>query len=183
MKISIELKDEDLAHFRQALKKAKRMVRDADEDEIIQAAETVIGEIVDTEMPDFVSSRLSLLQLMTRMVRDEEWALGPRLKNRVMCALVYFADPEDIIPDELPGIGFLDDAIMIELVFRELRHELDAYRDFCAYRDDFVSKNPNATREQRAWKLGSKRESLHDRMQRRREKDQSHSAQGIAPLF
>ena len=52
----------------------------------------------------------------------------------VLAALAYVCDPEDIIPDDIPGIGLLDDAVMIELVFRELRHEIEAYEDFRRYR-------------------------------------------------
>ena len=48
----------------------------------------------------------------------------------MLSGLAYLCDPEDLIPDDIPGIGMLDDAVMIELVFRELRHELDAYQDF-----------------------------------------------------
>ena len=45
----------------------------------------------------------------------------------------YFGDPEDILPDHIPVIGYLDDVIMIELVVRELAHVRDAYDDFCDY--------------------------------------------------
>ena len=50
-------------------------------------------------------------------------------------ALAYFAEPDDLIPDQIPGLGFLDDAIMVELVVRELRHEIEAYEDFRVFRD------------------------------------------------
>jgi hypothetical protein len=49
-------------------------------------------------------------------------------------ALAYFADPQDMIPDNIPVLGYIDDAIMIELVVSELKHEIDAFEDFCRYR-------------------------------------------------
>ena len=48
-------------------------------------------------------------------------------------ALVYFTDPEDLIPDSVPGLGFLDDAIYVELIIRELKAEIDSYEEFCAF--------------------------------------------------
>ena len=40
-----------------------------------------------------------------------------------------------MIPDDIPMVGFLDDAIMIRLVEDELKHELWGYRKFCKFRD------------------------------------------------
>ncbi len=37
-------------------------------------------------------------------------------------------------------LGFLDDAIMVELCVRDLKHEIEAYRDFRAWRDDEASR-------------------------------------------
>ncbi|MDH3439663.1 MAG: hypothetical protein OEM63_02840, partial [Gammaproteobacteria bacterium] len=66
-----------------------------------------------------------------------------------------------------------DDAIMIELVVRELKHEIEAYEDFCEFRRQHPqargvkAKTTDLTREQ--W-LDGRRKSLQDRMRRRRQK-------------
>ncbi len=90
----------------------------------------------------------------------------------MLAAFAYLCDPEDIIPDDIPGIGLLDDAVMIELAFRELRHELDAYEDFRRYRSSlpkrFFGSRDAATL---ASKLGRRREQLMERMHRRRRED------------
>ena len=77
---------------------------------------------------------------MLAMMRDDDWELDEQERNPVLSALAYLCDPEDIIPDNIPGIGLLDDAVMIELAFRELRHEIDAYEDFCRYRKSLPRK-------------------------------------------
>src|SRR3546814_19141450 len=61
---------------------------------------------------------------------------------------------------------------MIELCVRELRHELDAYDDFCEYRAHEATKRgvEPATVGQADW-LESRREELVDRMHTRRERD------------
>ena len=51
---------------------------------------------------------------------------------------------------------------MVELVMRELRHEIEAYRDFCNFRD----QHDQASRDK--W-LERRREKLQARMRRRRE--------------
>jgi uncharacterized membrane protein YkvA (DUF1232 family) len=72
-----------------------------------------------------------------------------------------------MIPDNIPVLGFIDDAIMIELLTSELRPEIDAYNDFCRYREEEKSRNrnPNITRDEY---LAAKRKELHGRMRRRR---------------
>jgi uncharacterized membrane protein YkvA (DUF1232 family) len=81
---------------------------------------------------------------------------------------VYFSDPEDILPDDIPVIGYLDDVIIIELVTREMQHVREAYEDFHAFRHEFDDKYgkdiDGAIRRDR---LDRKRQQLHQRMQRR----------------
>jgi len=101
---------------------------------------------------------------MIRMLTDIHWRLPHDDATRVLNALAYFTEPEDLIPDHIPGLGFLDDAIMIELVVRELKHEIEAYHDFCAYRDDRNS----ASRDE--W-VNKRREELQSRMRDRREQN------------
>ncbi|HNP64699.1 MAG TPA: YkvA family protein, partial [Woeseiaceae bacterium] len=90
--------------------------------------------------------------------------------TRVLNALAYFAEPEDLIPDSIPGLGFLDDAIMIELVVRELKHEVEAYDDFCAYRDKLKESQGTSARPSREGWLDSRRSELQKRMRRRRKR-------------
>ena len=81
---------------------------------------------------------------------------------------MYFADPEDILPDDIPVIGYLDDVIIIELVARELVHVREAYDDFCEFRTKFEREHgadvdPVIRRD----RLDRRRQQLHQRMRRR----------------
>jgi uncharacterized membrane protein YkvA (DUF1232 family) len=168
-KLTIELSERDLKHFRRELRRARESVGIADDEEILGAAAELVESLRRTELPDFVTARLEKLELMLAMMRDDDWELDEQERNPVLSALAYLCDPEDIIPDNIPGIGLLDDAVMIELAFRELRHEIDAYQDFCRYRKSL----PRKTVAQRdaatlAAKLGRRRAQLVARMRRRR---------------
>ena len=106
------------------------------------------------------------------MLRDDGWNLPEEDRERVLSALVYFADPSDVIPDNIPVLGFLDDAIAIEMCVRDLHHELDAYDEFCEYRQaeaDRRGQDP-ATVGRADW-LQSRRDELVDRMHRRRNRE------------
>lgn len=66
-------------------------------------------------------------------------------------------------------MGFLDDAIMIEMVTMELTHENQAYRDFCVFRAAESSRiGEDAMQAERSDWLEERRKQLHSRMRRRR---------------
>lgn len=87
----------------------------------------------------------------------------------MVAALTYFADPEDLVPDNVPVLGFLDDAIMIELVQRLLQPEIEAYADFCVYRDGEAARRGEeaGTLGRKEW-LEGRRAELQARMRQRR---------------
>lgn len=71
------------------------------------------------------------LQALARLLRA--WGggryrhIGWRTAAVAGGALVYFLNPFDAVPDFLPGIGFLDDATVVALVFAQLRDEVQGF--------------------------------------------------------
>jgi len=170
--ISFELSDRDLEHFNAAIKAAAFTAGSKSEEEVIGAAGKLLEEAGSLQLPDFIMQRLDKLDALIAMVRDEGWALPDDDRARVLSALMYFADPADIIPDSVPVLGYFDDAIAIELCVRELKHELDAYEEFCEYRQtEAASRGVEPSVVGRADWLGDRRRELQDRMHKRRERD------------
>jgi len=169
MKIAFELSDRDLNFFRNALQQSREAVRDAEESEIIEAITDVLEEIRKNEpLPDFVGKRIPELESLISMLTDDEWQLPVADRERLLATFVYFADPEDILPDDIPVIGYLDDVIIIELVARELKHVRIAYEDFCQFREDFEKqKGKDLDPVIRRDRIDRRRQQLHQRMQRR----------------
>jgi uncharacterized membrane protein YkvA (DUF1232 family) len=170
--ISFELSDRDLEHFNAAIKAAAFTAGSKSEEEVIGAAGKLLEEAGSLQLPDFIMQRLDKLDALIAMVRDEGWALPDDDRARVLSALMYFADPADIIPDSVPVLGYFDDAIAIELCVRELKHELDAYEEFCEYRQtEAAARGVEPSVVGRADWLGDRRRELQDRKHRRRERD------------
>jgi uncharacterized membrane protein YkvA (DUF1232 family) len=167
LRVTFDLEDKDLKYFRASMQQAKSKAEHADEVEILRRARQMVDDVRGQDIPAFVRQRLDRLQALIEMAQDEEWALASQERKNVLTALAYFADPEDMIPDNIPVLGYIDDAIMIELVVSELKHEIDAFEDFCRYRADERSRNrnPDLSREEY---LAIKRRELHARMRRRR---------------
>src|SRR5689334_19234356 len=134
MRVSFEIEASDVRRFLQALARARRMVRDADEADLVAAAKHALDTLPIASAPGYVRKRLTEVQRLIVMLEDEAWALSGAEREEVLRTLVYFSDPEDMIPDDVAVIGLLDDAIMLELLLRRLRHVIASYEDFCAFR-------------------------------------------------
>jgi uncharacterized membrane protein YkvA (DUF1232 family) len=170
--ITIELSDQDLEHFSNAQKAARESAGTINVETVISATAKLLEDAQKVQVPDFIAQRLERLDQMIGMLRDEGWALVDEDKDRVLSALVYFANADDMIPDSTPVLGFLDDAIMIELCVRDLQHEINAYEDFCDYRQsEAVRRGLDPATVGRADWLANRREELQDRMHRRRARD------------
>ena len=167
LRVSFELGEDDLKHFRLIMQQARTTAARIAPEDIVAAAEDLLTRIGPRGAPSFVAERLHKLRLLINMLSDIEWRLPHREADRVLCALAYFAEPEDLIPDHIPGLGFLDDAIMIELVVRDLKHEIEAYQDFCDYRDKLKESGDGKSASRTGW-LDNRRKELQARMRRRR---------------
>lgn len=175
LRISFELSAKDVKHFREAMRKARKTAGETPEAEIIRAARALFVDVGAKKFPAYIRERIDRLQAMLDMLEDGEWRMSGPEKERVLAALVYFCDPDDLIPDHIPGVGFLDDAIMIELAFMDLRHEIEAYQDFCEHRRKYDSRfRFLRSADKRARKLELRREQLHERAARRSEKDRAN---------
>ena len=169
MRISFELNDDDLKHFRLIMDESRKAARRLAPEDIVAAAEDLLADAPASGAPSFILERLEQLRLMIQMLSDIEWRLPHQDASRVLSALAYFAEPEDLIPDNIPGLGFLDDAIMIELVVRDLRHEVEAYQDFREYRKRIAADGDSSKTSREQW-LDARRKELQDRMHRRRKR-------------
>lgn len=170
--ITITLTTEDLQKFQESIDKGKLAVTDSEKaKEIEEAAAGMIEQARELDLPQFVSDRLFKLQILLNMIRDAEWQLSEEEANSIRSVLFYFIDPEDVIPDHIPGIGYLDDAMYAEIVIQELKVEIKMYQEFCQFRISEENRrrnrgvDPHVARED--W-IADKRAVLHSRMRERR---------------
>ena len=180
IKFEVELTDEDLDYYRKVMDETWERNASRDESDLVKSARRLLEKSTGTEAPAYVRKRLDDLGTLIAMLEDPEWPLEPKDRREILAAMSYFADPADMIPDKIPGLGFLDDALMAELVIRELEHELNGYKEFSEYRDKeeaLLGKEAHVSRKD--W-LAEKRRQVRYHIERRREEARRHWS-GDAP--
>ena len=176
MSFTIELSDANIAHFNEAIAKAKAAAVGKTDAEVTGAARQLLVNAANLTLPDFISSRLNKLDAMIAMLVDEAWALPDEDRARVKAAMAYFSESEDLIPDSIPVLGYFDDAIAIELSAADLVHELAAYDEFCNFREEQAAdRGLDPANVGRADWLSVRRDELVNRMHRRRNREQGGS--------
>lgn len=142
--INITFSDADLQLFIDARNRrsedAKKQAETLDGTSIVATTRKLLEETRSKQLPEFVASRLKHLETMIAMVEDVGFGLPEENRANVLAALAYFSSAEDLVPDDIPVLGFVDDAIVIELCVRELQPEIEAYNDFHRWRDNEATR-------------------------------------------
>lgn len=74
-----------------------------------------------------IKTMISLLSdYVTKKYTDVPWKVIAAIAG----AIVYFVSPIDVIPDFIPVVGYLDDAMVIKLALDLAGSDLDKYREW-----------------------------------------------------
>lgn len=137
-----ELDPDRLIHFNAVLAHICAEAPPLSQDQLASAARRTLERYRDPARPAFVDSRLQALTRLESMAADRGWALADADVARIAAVRAYRDEPEDAIPDALPVIGLLDDAVLIDAMLQTLHHELADYADysrFCRVAADFAN--------------------------------------------
>ena len=172
IELTITLSDEDLQRFQDSIDKGEQLLDDSvPTADIERAAAELIDKARSLQLPEFIAERLLKLQVLLNMIQDSEWQLTDAECRSIHSVLYYFIEPNDVIPDDIPGIGYLDDALYAELVCQQLSHEINSYQEFCKFRTSEETRRKISgldTHVGREDWIASKRAQLHARMRERR---------------
>ena len=97
-----------------------------------------------------LSERLARAEQLRRMLNDGDWEVDADMRERARMLTSYLQQVDDLIPDDQPLVGHLDDALLVELAWPAFRGETLDYRDFCRFRS---AERPRGTAAERrlAW--------------------------------
>jgi uncharacterized membrane protein YkvA (DUF1232 family) len=115
----------------------ERLMTDAEriDDADLKQIEREVPKKVDnlkavTDGVEWLKSMLNRVTILYEMVRDTEWKLDRRSKALIAAGLIYFLLPVDMTPDFIPGIGFIDDALVLSTLWKIVQEQVDRYMRF-----------------------------------------------------
>ena len=75
-----------------------------------------------------LKASLDDLELAYKMLRDPNFHLSKETKTVLIIAFLYILSPIDLIPDVIPLLGLVDDALVAGYALRQASAELERYR-------------------------------------------------------
>ncbi len=111
--------DFDQAKKDKALQKAENMADEFDPEEAEQFAKKHQGA---KWYDDFV--------LLYTMVTDKKFKISKTAYIAIAGALAYVVLPIDVLPDFIPGLGFIDDVFVVGIVMKSISDEIERYQSY-----------------------------------------------------
>ena len=78
---------------------------------------------------DFIEDVKVLFSIITDSIKGK-YKIDKKTFLVIAGALAYAALPTDLIPDFIPGIGFIDDAFVIGWTVKTIKDEIENYKRF-----------------------------------------------------
>jgi uncharacterized membrane protein YkvA (DUF1232 family) len=69
-----------------------------------------------------------LVRLLRAWMNGSYRGLSLRTLASTAVALLYVLSPVDLVPDFIPGIGMIDDVVVLALLLQSLARDLEAFR-------------------------------------------------------
>lgn len=131
----VDLRGIDVAHFNDVLHELNPDAPHVDSDAIASVSRWLVA-LSAAQADAMLQARLGRLEQLPQLLADADWHVESAIRQRIERLLAYVVGDGDLIPDDTPFVGKLDDAMLVELAWPALAEELEDYRDFCGFREE-----------------------------------------------
>ena len=124
----------DLDYFNELLARLGRSLPPMDMDRLATAARQLAQPANDGITPACIAQRIARLETVAAMVADPAWEQAANVAECAKLVLGYPRNRHHLIPQDLPRLGQLDDAIVVEAAWPVLGREAASYQAFLGLR-------------------------------------------------
>ena len=108
-------------------------------DQVATAAQRALDRHPDGSQSSFVEQRMDVLDRLRAMATDSGWTRddatdGPDLAPLLAVIDDYRASEDILLPADLPVVGGLDVAVLVDVLLQLVRDDLADYEAFCRFR-------------------------------------------------
>jgi hypothetical protein len=131
----LQLDADNLRRFNEVLQQVSPGHSPYTTDQLVGAARRVLRAAAKRLDVPFIRIRIRRAAEIRAALVDAHWQVPAPLES-VMTAIVGYLDDADhaLIPRDMPVVGQLDAAILVDAAMDALRAELDEYAEFCRFR-------------------------------------------------
>lgn len=116
--------------FKEMLERDAQKVRPQDvekvEEDVPKKLKRVSAGAIERES-GMLGELLYRVRTLYTMIFDREYKVESKTKMMAVAALLYFLMPIDFVPDFIPGIGLIDDALVLRTLWSILSKEINRY--------------------------------------------------------
>lgn len=125
----------DVERFNHLLLRLGRRQAPLDCDQLVTAARELSARTIGTVEPPSIRQRMRQVETAALMVGDPGWTAANDAVDAARLVIDYARGSDNLIPDWVPTVGHLDDAIVVDTAWPRLADEVEGYLDFCRLRD------------------------------------------------
>jgi uncharacterized membrane protein YkvA (DUF1232 family) len=126
----VALDDRSLAGFLQLAEELAQAPLGLDATRLASAAHWLLAHYPGRRDVPCIRVRMHAAAALRAMQADRDWSLDPALVPPLQRLAAYFRAPQRLIPAQVPVIGHLDDAILVDTLWPRLEGELREYLDY-----------------------------------------------------
>jgi hypothetical protein len=120
--------------FNALLARLGRRAAPLDCDRLATAARELRDGVAGAGEPACILQRMKRLEAAARMLDDGQWEPVDDVGNVAALMVHYATGRYQLLPNSLPTVGHLDDAIAVEAAWPSLQAEVAAFLDYCRVR-------------------------------------------------
>ncbi|WP_147651564.1 hypothetical protein [Vulcaniibacterium gelatinicum] len=131
---SFDLDTAALDRFNALLARLGPRIAPLDCDQLATAARELREATADRCEPPSIEQRVRRIDAAARMIGDPQWQPAGEAGRTAVLVVGYAGGDRQLLPNSLPTVGRLDEAIVVEAAWPTLEAEVVSFLDFCRLR-------------------------------------------------
>lgn len=157
----VDLTEAEVGTFNRVLVRLGRSAPPLDCDQLVTAARELCTGPLNVQTPPCIRQRLFRVKAAACMAADRGWRADEATKLGMRLVVEYVRGRDDLIPDEVPRFGRLDDAIVVDAYWPSIADEVADFLDFCRLRHAVALRRgrPDPGFDRAAWRTARDEEA------------------------